>query len=109
MARILSKRPLQTRGGHDGGQGRHPGPCRAATDAVLIVEDHDLFAEAIGATLSEAGMEVAAILEAVGRRSSMRSRTAPTSCSSTSGLPDMSGLAVGRRIGEAGLTPSWSH
>jgi hypothetical protein len=34
----------------------------------LIVDDHDLFAEAIKATLSEAGIDVAAITQADRRR-----------------------------------------
>jgi DNA-binding NarL/FixJ family response regulator len=64
---------------------------------VLIVDDHRLFAEAIKATLEESGHEVA--LAATGSEALGTARTdEPDVVLMDLGLPDRSGLAVGREI-----------
>lgn len=76
--------------------------------SVLIVDDHELFAEAIEATLSDAGIDTAASLGEV-RRHRVSVEHGPDVVLLDLGLPDMSGLVAVGKSSRVGLTPSWSH
>jgi DNA-binding NarL/FixJ family response regulator len=65
---------------------------------VLIVDDHDLFAEAIKAALSDAGIDVAALLRSGQEAIEYAVERHPDVVLLDLGLPDMSGLAAGRKI-----------
>ena len=68
---------------------------------VLIVDDHDLFAEAIKAVLSDAAIDVAAILGTGREAIDYALEHRPDVVILDLGLPDMSGLAAGRKILES--------
>jgi DNA-binding NarL/FixJ family response regulator len=68
---------------------------------VLIVDDHDLFAEAIKAALSDAGIDVAAVLRSGQEAIEYAVEHRPDVVLLDLGLPDMSGLAAGRKILES--------
>jgi DNA-binding NarL/FixJ family response regulator len=110
--RATEIRPMSADGGGDDGQGRRPQPAVGqATDGfalairggvtVLIVDDHQLFADVIRATLEEAGIEVldVAVTAEEGLEAAQRER--PDLVLVDVGLPDESGLALGRKILEA--------
>ena len=71
---------------------------------VLIVDDHDLFAEAIKIALSDAGIDVAAVVGNGRDVIAYAVEHRPDVVLLDLGLPDMSGLAAGRKILE-----SWPH
>jgi two-component system, NarL family, response regulator LiaR len=100
VARILSKVGVHSR-------------LEAATKAVsagflgfalrrpiraLIVDDHDLFAEAIKAALSDARIDAAAVLGTGREAIEYALEHRPDVVILDLGLPDMSGLAAGRKI-----------
>src|SRR5439155_12053149 len=78
------------------------GPARrskgGATIRVLIVDDHVLFAEAIGAALHEAGMSVCASVTNGRDAIAYLETDLADVVLMDIGLPDRSGLAVGREI-----------
>jgi DNA-binding NarL/FixJ family response regulator len=68
---------------------------------VLIVDDHDLFAEAIKTVLLDAGIDVAAVLGSGREAIEYAVERHPDVVLLDLGLPDMSGLAAGRKILES--------
>jgi DNA-binding NarL/FixJ family response regulator len=73
-----------------------PRPIRA-----LVVDDHDLFAEAIKSALSDAGIDVVAVLRSGREAVAYAVEHRPDVVLLDLGLPDMSGLAAGRTILES--------
>jgi NarL family two-component system response regulator LiaR len=67
----------------------------------MIVDDHDLFAEAINAALSDVAIDVAAILGTGREAIEYAVEHRPDVVILDLGLPDMSGLVAGRRILES--------
>jgi two-component system nitrate/nitrite response regulator NarL len=65
---------------------------------VLIIDDHKLFGEAVRPTLEELGMEVVEIETSASRGLDAVRRERPELVFVDIGLPDESGLVVGRRI-----------
>ena len=65
---------------------------------ALIVDDHDLFAEAIKAALSDARIDAAAVLGTGREAIEYAVEHRPDVVILDLGLPDMSGLAAGRKI-----------
>jgi DNA-binding NarL/FixJ family response regulator len=65
---------------------------------VVIVDDHELFAEAIREALEDAGIDVAAVLRNGRDALSYVLEDRPDVVLLDLGLPDMSGLALGREI-----------
>jgi two-component system response regulator DesR len=103
VARILSKLDVHSRleaasrAVSAGFLGRiAPRPIRA-----LIVDDHELFAEAIRAALLDADIEVAAVLRSGRDAVAYLEKHHPDVVLLDLGLPDRSGLAVGREIRES--------
>jgi DNA-binding NarL/FixJ family response regulator len=103
VARILSKLGVNSRleaaskAVSAGFLGRiAPRPIR-----VLIVDDHDLFAEAIKAALSDASIDVAPVLRSGREAVEYAVEHRPDVVLLDLGLPDMSGLAAGRKILES--------
>src|SRR3989442_8653615 len=76
----------------------HELPLNGDRSAVLIVDDHKLFAEAIHSSLEAFGVSVLGVAttgrEAVALATSKRPRVVLMDV----GLPDESGLVVGRRL-----------
>jgi len=70
----------------------------AAGLRVLIVDDHTLFAEVIRSTLDRLGMEVVGTVQSGQQGLEVAVRERPDLVLIDIGLPDESGLAVGRKI-----------
>jgi DNA-binding NarL/FixJ family response regulator len=78
-----------------------PGHVAPRPIRVVIVDDHNLFAEAINAVLSEARIDVAAILESGREAIEYALEHRPDVVLLDLGLSDMSGLVAGRKILES--------
>lgn len=73
---------------------------------VLIVDDHRLFAEALGASLEQNGIQVVAVATSGQEAIDLARRERPDVCLVDVGLPDQSGLVVGSTIRD--VSPSTS-
>src|SRR5439155_15912630 len=71
---------------------------RLPAPGVLIVDDHQLFAEVIGSTLEVMGARVLAICMTAEKGLAAARRHLPDLVLVDIGLPDESGLALGRKI-----------
>jgi len=79
------------------------GSARSGEEAgirVLIVDDHKLFAEALRASLEVAGFDVAGVATSGHEAVDMARRCPPDAVLIDIGLPDQSGLVVGRTMRE---------
>ena len=68
------------------------------SSAILIVDDHKLFAEAITSSLRAAGIEVLPVAATGGQALAEARKARPRLVLMDIGLPDESGLAIGRRM-----------
>jgi DNA-binding NarL/FixJ family response regulator len=85
-------------GAGSGGSGARGGTRAAIRPRVLIVEDHKLFADALGPVLTKMGMDVMDTAPDAARALAAISSERPDVVLVDLGLPDMGGIDVGKEI-----------